>query len=130
MLEDEFGYDVDSVAHKGDRVEDMVYSGDQLEEFARRLEKILRTGRVPRAILLSGGGNDIAGSEFALLLNHAVSSLPSINDDIVTGVIQRRLREAMVTTIRCRMDEGSSVGSGFCPVPGSSRGSAKRGTTI
>lgn len=33
MLEDRHGYDVESVAHKGDRVEDMAYSGGQLEEF-------------------------------------------------------------------------------------------------
>src|SRR5437016_3412602 len=42
MLEDDHGYDVESVAHKGDRVEDMAYSGGQFEEFARRLEKLLR----------------------------------------------------------------------------------------
>jgi len=55
LLEDEHGYEVESVAHKGDRVEDMAYTGGQFEEFARRLEKLLRHGRVPDAILLSGG---------------------------------------------------------------------------
>ena len=30
MLEDRHGYDVESVAHKGDRIEDMAYSGGQL----------------------------------------------------------------------------------------------------
>jgi lysophospholipase L1-like esterase len=72
----------------------MAYSGGQFEEFARRLEKLLRQGRVPDAILLSGGGNDIAGDEFALLLNHAASGLPVINDDVVRGVIDVRLRNA------------------------------------
>ncbi len=94
MLEDEHGYDVESVAHKGDRVEDMAYSGGQFEEFARRLEKLLRQGRVPNAILISGGGNDIAGEEFGMLLNHAGSSLPAINRDIVRGLIDVRLRDA------------------------------------
>ena len=56
MLEDDFLYDVESVAHKGDTVEDMAHSGGQFEEFARRLEKLLRANKVPRAILLSGGG--------------------------------------------------------------------------
>ena len=32
----------ESVAHKGDRVEDMAFSPGQLDEFSRRLEKILR----------------------------------------------------------------------------------------
>ena len=92
-------YDVESVAHKGDTIEDMAHSGGQFEEFARRLEKLLRANKVPRAILLSGGGNDIAGDEFAILLNHAASSLPAINDDIVRGLIDVRLRAAYVQII-------------------------------
>lgn len=99
MLEDEYLYDVESVAHKGDCIEDMAHSGGQFEEFARRLEKLLRAKRVPRAILLSGGGNDIAGDEFAILLNHAASSLPPLNDDIVRGVIDVRLRAAYARVI-------------------------------
>lgn len=99
MLEDDFLYDVESVAHKGDTVEDMAHSGGQFEEFARRLEKLLRANKVPRAILLSGGGNDIAGDEFAILLNHAASSLPAINDDIVRGLIDVRLRAAYARII-------------------------------
>jgi hypothetical protein len=99
MLEDEFLYDVESVAHKGDCVEDMAHSGGQFEDFARRLEKLLRAKKVPRAVLLSGGGNDIAGDEFAILLNHAASSLPPLNDDIVRGVIDVRLRAAYARII-------------------------------
>ena len=93
LLEDDHGYDIESVAHKGDCVEDMAYAG-QFEEFARRLEKLLRQNQVPNAILLSGGGNDIAGTEFAMLLNHIASGLPTINQDIVRGIIDVRLRNA------------------------------------
>jgi hypothetical protein len=99
LLEDAHGYDVESVAHKGDRVEDMAYAEGQYEEFARRLERLLRERKVPRAILLSGGGNDIAGTEFSLLLNASRSGLPSINDDIVRGVIDVRIRDAYVAMI-------------------------------
>lgn len=99
LLEDDYLYDVESVAHKGDCVEDMAHSQGQFAEFARRLEKLLRDGKVPRAILLSGGGNDIAGDEFAILLNHAASTLPPLNEDIVRGVIDVRLREAYVRII-------------------------------
>jgi lysophospholipase L1-like esterase len=49
---------------------------------------------VPDAILVSGGGNDIAGDEFAMLLNHAASGLPPLNDDVVRGVIDVRTRNA------------------------------------
>lgn len=99
ILEDDYLYDVESVAHKGDCVEDMAHSGGQFEEFARRLEKLLRARKTPRAILLSGGGNDIAGDEFAILLNHAASSLPSLNEDILRGVIDVRLKNAYARMI-------------------------------
>ena len=96
LLEDEYLYDVESVAHKGDCVEDMAHSKGQFEEFARRLEKLLGESKIPRAILLSGGGNDIAGDEFAILLNHAASTLPPLNESIVSGVVDVRLKEAYV----------------------------------
>jgi len=98
-LEDSYGFDVESVAHQGDSVEDMAYSGGQLDDFARRVEKVLRVGVEPRAILLSGGGNDIAGDEFAILLNHATSSIAGLNESIVTGVIDQRARNAYITIL-------------------------------
>lgn len=101
LLEDEHAFDVESVAHKGDRIEEMAYSGGQLEEFTRRLEKLLRRGVVPRALLLSGGGNDIAGREFGMLLNHSRSgpALRGLNDQVISGVIDQRIRFAYVTVI-------------------------------
>jgi lysophospholipase L1-like esterase len=98
-LEDSHGFDVESVASKGDRVEDMAYSDGQLDDFTRRVEKVLRSGVKPRAILLSGGGNDVAGDAFALLLNHATSSIAGLNESIVTGVIDQRVRDAYVTIL-------------------------------
>lgn len=94
MLEDEHGFDVESVAHKGDTIENMAYGADQFDGFIRRLEKILKRGDVPDAILLSGGGNDITGDEFTILINHVLSKLPPVNDDVVRGVIDVRLRNA------------------------------------
>src|SRR5215510_4633068 len=38
-LQDSYGYDVESVAHRGDAVENMAYGGGQLDAFARRVEK-------------------------------------------------------------------------------------------
>jgi lysophospholipase L1-like esterase len=99
LLEDHHAYDVESVAYKGDTVEDMAYSGGQLEEFTRRLEKLLRRNDIPRAILLSGGGNDVAGPEFRILLNHARSPVVGLNQQVVSGVIDERIRFAYVTII-------------------------------
>jgi hypothetical protein len=99
LLEDHYGYDVESVAHKGDRVEDMAYGRGQLEALTRRLEKLLRQGLVPKAVLISGGGNDVAGAEFGMLLNHARSASAGLNDRIVSGVIDDRVQLAYVTMI-------------------------------
>jgi lysophospholipase L1-like esterase len=93
---DQFGYDIEAVAHMGDTVEDMAYGDGQLDAFTQVLDKVLRTGTRPKAILLSGGGNDIAGDEFAILLNHADSSIAGINKSIVGGLIEERLRDAYV----------------------------------
>jgi lysophospholipase L1-like esterase len=98
-LEDSFGFDVESVAHKGDTVEDMAYSDGQLDDFSRLVEKVLRSGVRPRAILLSGGGNDVAGDEFAILLNHAMSSIAGLNASVVSGVIDERARDAYATIL-------------------------------
>ena len=99
-LEDKHGYDVESVAHAGDKVEDMAYSGGQLDDLVRQIEKVARRGDIPKAILLSGGGNDIAGkAELGMLLNHASSSTKGLNAQIVDGVINQRLYDAYATIL-------------------------------
>jgi hypothetical protein len=101
LLEDEHGYDVESVAHYGDTIEEMAYSGGQLERFSRLIEKQLRRGRVPKAILLSGGGNDLAGAgaEFGMLLDHARSASAGLNEQVASGVIDQRGRLAYISIL-------------------------------
>jgi hypothetical protein len=99
MLEDQHGYDVESVAHAGDPVEAMAYTGGQLAKFTSTIEKLLRRQVVPAAILLSGGGNDVAGDELAMLLNHAASPHPGLNEDVVRGVIDVRVKDAIVSVL-------------------------------
>jgi lysophospholipase L1-like esterase len=99
MLEDYHAYEIESVAHKGDRVEEMAYGLGQLEELTRRLEKLLRQSIVPKAVLLSGGGNDVAGTEFGMLLNHARSAVAGLNERIVSGVIDERVKTAYITIL-------------------------------
>ena len=100
QLEDQHGFEVESVAHRGDPVEAMAYEGGQLQAFARTLESVLlRRGVLPRAILLSGGGNDVAGSDFHVLLNHAESTAPGLNQTIVRGLIEERLQAAYVNIL-------------------------------
>lgn len=98
-LEDRYGYDVESVAHKGDPIEEMAYGDGQLDDLIRRIEKLQARGTEPRAILLSGGGNDVAGKEFGMLLNHAHSAIAGLNQDIVQGLIEGRIRTAYMTIL-------------------------------
>ena len=99
LLEDEHGFDVETVAHRGDSVESMAYDGGQLEDFVRTVERVVRRGQVPRAILISGGGNDVAGDGFALLLNHRSSPASGINAAILEGVVETRIAIAYTTII-------------------------------
>jgi hypothetical protein len=98
-LEDDYGYDVESTARAGDRVESMAYDQGQLTKFRKALEKVVRRGEVPKAILLSGGGNDVAGEQFFMLLDHAASPAPGLNDDVVRGVVDVRVRDAYLVLI-------------------------------
>ena len=93
------GYEVESVAHRGDNLEDMAHDPGQVERLTRAFEKVRERGRKPRAILLSGGGNDIAGDEFAMLINHANSGLPALNATVADGIIRERLRTAMASLV-------------------------------
>lgn len=113
-LEDGHGYEVESVAHKGDTAEEMAYDPTQLASLARKLAKLARQNRTPRAILLSGGGNDIAGDEFSVLLNHKRSGLPPVSAGILSGLVDERLRAAIVSlasavTELCRQSFGSKI---------------------
>lgn len=95
-LEDEHNWEVVSSAHKGDRVEDMAYDFSQLSSLERELRKLSQKGETPRAFLLSGGGNDIAGDELAVMLNHKRSGLDPLNAKVLDGVFQDRLAAAIV----------------------------------
>lgn len=92
-LED-LGYDIESLAHPGDTVESMAYSNGQLKKLARLLNRLATKSRVPRSILLSGGGNDIAGDGLAFLLNHRDSRLGTLNHSMVKELIDVRLYSA------------------------------------
>lgn len=94
-LEDVHGYHVESVAHKSDTLESMAYDDAQLKALQRVLLHLSQQEKTPRALLVSGGGNDIAGDEFGMLLNHAASGLPPLNAKIVDGIINERLKAAI-----------------------------------
>lgn len=98
-LEDNYGFDVDSISHRGDRIEEMAYNTGQLIPLVRKLEKMIRSNKTPKAILISGGGNDVVGESFASLLNHAKSENPGLNQQVLSGFLDVRIRSAYLTIL-------------------------------
>lgn len=90
----DLGYDIEHVARPGDLIESMAYFPGELADFARVLEKLAQRGVRPKAVLLSAGGNDVAGDQFHMLLDHISSKRPGLNEDVVRGVIDVRVRNA------------------------------------
>ena len=94
-LDDNYGYNIESSAHRGDPIEAMVSRVGQLDKFARCMDKIVALGATPKAILVSGGGDDIAGKEFGMLINNIdLQPIPGWNDQILAGVIDTRVAAA------------------------------------
>ena len=94
-LEDNYGYNIESSAHKGDPIEAMVSHVGQLDKFARCMDKIVALGATPKAILLSGGGDDIAGDEFGMMINNIdLLPIPGLNEQVIAGVIDTRIAAA------------------------------------
>jgi len=131
VLDDDYGYSVESAAHRGDPIESMAYLNGQLDKLARCIDKVKAQGGVPKAVLLSGGGDDIAGKEFGMLLNNASSPIAGWNNEIVDGVLTVRIAGAYRTMLSaissyCRQDLGKVLpipdGRGFLggwgPLPG------------
>lgn len=86
------GFEVDSIAHHGTTLGGMAYDQGQSQRLARVFQRCARRGERPSGVLLSAGGNDIAGDELVALLNHAHSGLPPLSEDLLKAVIDVRLR--------------------------------------
>lgn len=94
-LDDNYGYNIESSAHRGDPIEAMVSHVGQLDKFARCMDKIVALGATPKAILLSGGGDDIAGNEFGMLINNIdLRPIAGWNDQVIAGVVDTRIAAA------------------------------------
>lgn len=99
-------YKVYSAASPGDTVESMAYDGDQLEGFAQEFRKVVDAGKQDqvKGIVLSGGGNDIGGRQFHVLLNHskavASSELDAALADAFIDRIGRSLESLIGTSTR------------------------------
>jgi hypothetical protein len=65
---------------------------DDPSRIAELVQRILEDK--PQALLLSAGGNDIAGDEFFSFINNAQSGLASVNQEVLDGVVNRTFKAA------------------------------------
>jgi lysophospholipase L1-like esterase len=69
---------------------------DRITELVNRIQQ-----DKPQALLLSAGGNDIAGDEFFSFINNSKSGLPSVNQEVLDGVVNGTFQNAyeyLITT--------------------------------
>jgi hypothetical protein len=69
----------------------MVSQVGQLDKFARCMDKIVTLGPTPKAILVSGGGDDIAGKEFGMLIIVLRTIADTFSNDTVLSVAISRV---------------------------------------
>lgn len=116
ILEDNYGYNIESTAHKGDAIEKMAYAGGQLEDFGRKLDRIKARGVVPKAFLVSGGGDDVAGNEFGMLINNFFSPIAGWNNDVVNAVLDERIATAYVSLLSSMTRLGQATFDVMVPI--------------
>ncbi|TPQ29029.1 hypothetical protein [Methylomonas koyamae] len=98
-LELDYGYEIDEIAVAGSTLNDIAYGKVPRELWgipgvgphhvdapSRIAELVIKINSIkPRALLLSAGGNDIAGSEFFPYINNSRSGLPHVNDGVMNN---------------------------------------------
>lgn len=93
------GHAIVKLSAAGDTLENIAFGTEINRDFSRNTPQINTlietTSRVrPRVVLLSGGGNDIAGDELDAFLNHADSGLPGLRIEYLKDVIHGFFRSA------------------------------------
>ena len=82
------GYKVRSVAKHGDTLKDMAYAPKQHKALHKKLRKL---NSKPKAVLLSGGGNDLT-KKLKKMLNSRTSALPTdVNSALDTDEVQKMI---------------------------------------
>ena len=75
------GFQIEKHAKYGDTLENMIF-GPSVTTLMQAVREIR-----PKALLFSGGGNDVAGDEFGGYLNHKLSGLPLVRPDVASYLI-------------------------------------------
>lgn len=109
-----YGYRIHNVAKGGDTLDNMAWGTGYNDNWVRKnppLEKTLSAVRKyrPKVVLLSGGGNDLAGSELLSFLNHKSSGLDAIRQPYTDFMLKTYFRKAFEKIIHSVWDIDSSI---------------------
>lgn len=113
------GYSVENIGVAGSTLNDIVYGPvpenwfgiPQADSVSRLAELIdLMSQFSPDAILLSGGGNDIAGDQFFSFVNNAKSGLENPNTEVVKGVMEHTFKKAYKDLIDVILEKSAQSG--------------------
>lgn len=109
-----FGYRIHNVAKGGDTLDNMAWGTGYNDNWVRKstpLEETLLAVRKykPRVVLLSGGGNDLAGSELLSFLNHKGSGLKAIRQPYTDFMLKNYFRNAFEEIIHSIWNIDSSI---------------------
>ena len=119
-------YEIVKLSAAGDTLENIAFGTEIGRDFSRLtpqinvlIETVARAR--PRVVLLSGGGNDIAGDELDSFLNHADSGLPGLRLEYLKDVVQGLFRSAYERLARSIWEIDSTIcivthGYGY-PIP-------------
>lgn len=120
-LSNHHGYKIKNTANAGDTLENMIYGtgfNDQYQRTYPSIKTVLKQLEKykPRIFLFSGGGNDIAGDEFASFLNHKESSLPELRTEYVNDMVNTVFRnyfEDLIEKVHSKSPETQIITHGY-----------------
>ena len=121
---------IKSFADAGDTLENMIYGTEYGSGFSPKpcqfqlvLEAVARLE--PKAFLFSGGGNDIAGSEFEAYLDHAGAQRPDcLRHTYVTHMFEyfETMLQDMINRVQAASPKTTIIMHGYAPPLPSGRG--------
>jgi hypothetical protein len=97
-LKNRFGYTRASVAAAGMSLKKIVESPTQLELLSEEIEKTVGT-MAPKAILVSGGGNDLVDFGIGNLLNDFTAGSPALIEGAVRTLIDEQIRDSLASIL-------------------------------